>query len=197
MQVWGLTGNIACGKSAVEAVLKDAGLPVIDADVVARAVVQPGGPALAAIAEAFGSEVLLPDGSLDRPALGRIVFSDPARRRALEAITHPAIGAAIATQVLEFASQGHKHAVVSAALMVESGSWRNYAGLIVVTCPPPEQLRRLRARDALSEEEARARIASQLPQEEKASFASTIIDNGGDRDATRAQVEAWVERLRG
>jgi dephospho-CoA kinase len=195
MQVWGLTGNIACGKSAVEGMLREAGLPVIDADVVAREVVEPGEPALAAIVDAFGDGVLGPDGRLDRPALGRIVFTDPAARRRLEAITHPAIGAAIARQVVGFAGQGHEHIVVSAALMVESGSFRNYAGVVAVTCPPAEQLRRLLARDGLSEAEARARIDSQMPQEEKAKHADVVIDNGGDRAATRRQVEAWLASL--
>ncbi len=195
MKVWGLTGNIACGKSAVERLLRDAGLPVIDADVVAREVVEPGQPALVAIEQRFGPSVIGREGRLDRPALGRIVFSDPQARKALEAITHPAIGAAIAQQVMGFAAQGHEHIVVSAALMVESGSYRNYAGLLVVTCPPDEQLRRLLARDELTEAEARARIDSQMPQEEKAAHADCVIDNGGDREATARQVQGWLATL--
>lgn len=196
MQVWGLTGNIACGKSAVEAVLREAGLPVIDADVVARQVVEPGEPALDAIAEAFGPDVIAANGRLDRAALGRVVFADAEKRRALEAITHPAIARAIGKEVLEHAGRGHEHAVVSAALMVESGSWRSYAGLIVVTCPPEEQLRRLLARDDLSEPEALARIASQMPQDAKVAHAGAVIDNGGDPAETRRQVRAWLEGLR-
>ena len=195
MQVWGLTGNIACGKSAVEAMLREAGLPVIDADVVARQVVEPGTPALSAIVNAFGPGVIGADGRLDRPALGRIVFADSGQRRILEGITHPAIHSAIAQQVVELAQQGHDRAVVSAALMVESGSFRNYAGLLVVTCPPQEQLRRLLARDDLWEAEARARIDSQMPQEEKAAHADVVIDNAGAIEDTRAQVEAWLRTL--
>ncbi len=197
MKVWGLTGNIACGKSAVEAMLRDAGLPVIDADVVARQVVEPGKLALRAIRDAFGPGVVGPDGRLDRAALGRIVFADPDQRRALEAITHPAIHAAIADQVIGLAGQGHEHIVVSAALMVESGSFRNYAGLLVVTCPPEQQLRRLLARDDLSADEARARIASQMPQAKKAAHAHAVIENGGDLAETRLQVERWLRDVRG
>jgi dephospho-CoA kinase len=196
MQVWGLTGNIACGKSAVEAMLREGGLPVIDADVVARQVVEPGQPALAAIVEAFGEDLVV-DGRLDRPALGRIVFSDPHKRKQLEGITHPAIGAAIANQVFAFAAEGHEHVVVSAALMVESGSYRNYAGILVVTCPADEQLRRLLSRDDLTEAEARARISSQMPQGEKVAHADVVIANGGDLVETQRQVGAWLATLPG
>lgn len=196
MHVWGLTGNIACGKSAVEGMLREAGLPVLDADVVAREVVEPGQPALAAIVEAFGPGVLTPEGRLDRPALGAIVFADAGQRAVLEGITHPAIGAAIANQVMAYAAEGHEHVVVSAALMVESGSYRNYAGLLAVTCPEDEQLRRLLARENFREEDALARIRSQMPQAEKASHADVVIDNGGSLAETRRQVEAWLAGLR-
>lgn len=190
MQVWGLTGNIACGKSAAEAMLRELGVPVIDADEVAREVVRPGTEGLAEIVAAFGPGVLDGD-ELNRPALGAIVFADPARRAELEAITHPRIHAAIARQVMELAAAGEELIVVSAALMVESGSYRNYAGIVVVTCPPELQLARLLARDPLSEEDARRRIASQMPQDEKAGFAQVVLDNRGDLDALREQVRAF------
>jgi dephospho-CoA kinase len=192
VRVWGLTGNIACGKSAVERRLQARGVPVIDADVVARFVVQPGQPALAAIAERWPT-VLADDGTLDRPALGAIVFADPDARKQLEAITHPRIFEETARRIAGFAEQGHGVAVVSAALMVESGSWRNYAGIAVVTCPADEQLRRLMARDGVDEGAARARIDSQMPQADKVALATVVIDNGGPPEATDAQVDAWID----
>jgi len=192
---WGLTGNIACGKSAVEALLLERGIPVIDADQVSRDVVSPGQPALAAITERFGSAVLREDGSLNRPALGAIVFQDPQARRELEAITHPPIIAETLRRLASLSTAGHKLAVVSAALMVESGSYKGYAGLLVVTCDEQLQLQRLMGRDELSESEARARIDSQLSQEEKAAIADCVIENSGSRLELESQVIAWLEGL--
>jgi dephospho-CoA kinase len=189
--VWGLTGNIACGKSAVEHILGERRIPVIDADMVAREVVTAGSPGLQAVVEAFGA-VLSPDGSLDRKTLGRIVFADPDARLRLERITHPRIFQRTAERIAAFAAQGESVAVVSAALMVESGSWRNYAGLAVVTCPPEVQLARLLARDGTTEAEARARVESQLPQSEKTVLASVVLNNSTDLAALRGQVDAWI-----
>lgn len=195
MLTWGLTGNIACGKSAVEALLLERGIPVIDADQVSRDVVSPGQPALAAITERFGSLVLRADGSLNRPALGAIVFQDPQARRDLEAITHPPIIAETLRRLASLSTAGHKLAVVSAALMIESGSYKGYAGLLVVTCDEQLQLQRLMGRDELSESEARARIDSQLSQEKKAAIADCVIENSGSRLELESQVIAWLEGL--
>lgn len=195
MRVYGLTGNIACGKSLVERVLREHGVPVIDTDQVARQIVMPGTMGLEDIRRRFGSAVLR-DGALDRAALGAIVFADPDARRDLEAITHPRIFARTAEQVMAFGEQGHELVVVSAALMVESGSWRNYAGVLVVTCPPDQQLARLMARDTFTLEEAQMRIASQLPQADKAAIAERVIDNGGTIEQTTAQVLGWLEAVR-
>ncbi len=195
MLTWGLTGNIACGKSAVEALLLERGIPVIDADQVSRDVVSPGQPALAAITERFGRVVLREDGSLNRPALGAIVFQDPQARGDLEAITHPPIIAETLRRLASLSTAGHKLAVVSAALMVESGSYKGYAGLLVVTCDEQLQLQRLMAREELSESEARARIDSQLSQQEKAAIADRVIDNSGNRLELESQVIAWLEGL--
>tara|TARA_B100000029_G_scaffold507322_1_gene591686 strand:- start:123 stop:719 length:597 start_codon:yes stop_codon:yes gene_type:complete len=194
--VWGLTGNIACGKSAVEDVLRAQGVPVIDADVIARQVVAPGQPALAEIKEAFGSEVLLPDGQLNRAALGDIVFGDGEARQRLEAITHPQIIGRIFESLADLQADGHALAVVSAALMVESGSYRNYAGLAVVTCPEALQLQRLRLRDGLSENDALARIRSQRAQEDKAALADVVFDNSEDLLSLQSAVERWLTELR-
>lgn len=197
MRVWGLTGNIACGKSAVENVLREAGVPVIDADQVAREIVEPGEPALAEISATFGHHILDEAGRLDRAALGSIVFSDDEARGKLEAITHPRIHGRIAEQLGKLASDGCPLALVSAALMVESGSYTLYEGMIAVTCPEALQLERLRARDGLSEADARARISSQLDQAEKAALADVVIDNSGALTATEDQVLSWLREVSG
>lgn len=193
MKVWGLTGNIACGKSVVERRLEERGVPVIDADVVARTVVEVGSEGLAAVFSTFGEHLRGAGGSLDRKALGAIVFGDPDARARLEAITHPRIFARMGQELAALASDGATVAVVSAALMVESGSYRNYAGLAVVTCPSESQLSRLRARDGSTEEAARARIDSQMPQTEKASTGDLILDNSGSIEWLHRQVDAWVD----
>jgi len=195
--VWGLTGNIACGKSAVEAVLRAKSIPVIDADHIAREVVEPGQPALAEIAAGFGGGVLLADGRLDRPALAAIVFGDIDARRRLEAITHPRIIGATLERLAQLESEGHVLAVVSAALMIESGSYRNYAGLAVVTCPEHLQLERLQRRDGLSAEDAMGRIRSQRAQGEKAALADVVFDNSRELEDLQAAVIKWLDGLEG
>lgn len=192
MRAWSLTGNIACGKSAVEAILRAHGAFVVDADTVAREVVAAGQPALGEIAAEFGATVLTADGSLDRPALGAVVFADPQARRRLEAITHPRIFEATAAHLARAAAAGSALAVVSAALAVETGSYRTYDGLLVVTCPPALQLARLLARDGNDEQQARARIASQLPQERKAALADAVFDNSGTPAQLEVQVLGWL-----
>ncbi len=195
MKVWGLTGNIACGKSAVEAMLRERGVAVIDADEVAREVVAPGNPALEAIVRAFGTGVLQEDGTLDRKGLGALVFADTEARHRLEAITHPRIAEGVARRLAALAEDKAAAAVVSAALMVESGSYKIYEGVAVVTCPESVQLERLMTRDGCGESEARARIESQMPQGAKQTLAQVVIDNGGTPEGTRAQVDRWAERL--
>lgn len=190
-----MTGNIACGKSAVEALLRERGIPVIDADQVARDVVAPGQPTLEAITARFGTELLQADGSLDRAALGGIVFADEAARRDLEALTHPPIIAETLRRVAGLAAAGHELAVVSAALMVESGSYAGYAGLLVVTCDQQVQLQRLTDRDSLSREDALARVDSQLSQQNKASYADAVIDNSGSPADLEWRVVQWLESL--
>ena len=192
MKVWGLTGNIACGKSAVERSLRKLGVSVIDADVTAREVVAPGTEGLAAVVDAFGPEILDANGALDRRALGTIVFADADARERLESITHPLIFGRMGALLAALSESGVEIAVVSAALMVESGSFRNYAGLAVVTCPPALQLARLRARDGSTEAAARARIDAQLDQAEKVAKADVVLDNSGHPDSLEAQVAAWA-----
>jgi dephospho-CoA kinase len=196
VRIWGLTGNIGSGKSTVGRMLAERGIPVVDADRVAREVVEPGQPALRDIASRFPG-VLHPDGSLDRRALAARVFADPAEREALNAIIHPRIAEEVATRMADLAAGGEPVAIYEAALIVENGLQQGLDGLIVVTATPEAQIARLRLRDNMSESEARARIASQLPTAEKVRAASVVIDNAGSEADLGAQVEQLVDRLRG
>lgn len=175
--------------------IAEAGVPVIDADRLARDVVAPGQPALAEIAAAW-PEVIAPDGTLDRKRLAAMVFKDPAARARLEAIMHPRIQAAAAARVAELQAQGHALAFYEATLLVESGRHREYDGLVVVRASVENQVRRAMARDGFSEAEAQARIAAQLPLREKVRAATVVIDNDGDLAATHAQVGALLAQLR-
>lgn len=196
MIVAGLTGGIATGKSLVASMLRDEGIPVFDADQTARDIVQPGKPAWDEIVKTFGEGVLAADRTLDRAKLGAIVFSDPAKRKALEAITHPRIREAIAQNVIDVAMKGGDLAVVDAALMIETGWSKDFFGVIVVDVPDAVQLARLQARDEVSEADAKKRIAAQMPLAEKRAHATWVIDNGGTPDETRAQVKALAATLR-
>lgn len=196
MHTFGLTGGIACGKSTVARMFEDLGARVLDADQIARDVVRPGEPAHGEIAGEFGPGVLLPDGSLDRAALGRIVFADAARRSRLNAITHPRIALESAKRLQALRSAGAAIVLYEAALLVETGGYKMHEGLIVVTARPEAQLRRLIARDGCSEDEADRKIASQLPLEKKTAVADYVIDNSGSPEETRAQVKkVWAALL--
>lgn len=195
MQLYGLTGGIASGKSTVSAMFREAGIPVIDADALAREVVEPGQPALAEIAARFPG-TLTPEGHLDRAVLGQRIFADPAERAALNAITHPRIQALAVERTAAIAATGAPAAIYDAALLIENRLHQGLAGVILVSCPPEVQRARLMARNGLTEAQAQERIASQMPLEQKRPFATWIIDNGGTLEATRAQVEkvisGWV-----
>lgn len=181
MQLIGLTGGIATGKSTFAAALRSLGAPVVDADRLARAVVAPGTSALAAIVEAFGPGVLLPGGELDRKALGALVFADREARRRLEAITHPAIREAMLAETARLEAAGHPLAFYEAPLLYEVGLDRLMALVVVVSAPPEVQLARLARRDGLARAEAEARLAAQLPVAEKAARADVLVENGDDQ----------------
>jgi dephospho-CoA kinase len=187
--VIGLTGGIASGKSAVAAMLKERGAAIVDADVVARQVVEPGQPALDDIRARFGDDVIGADGRLDRKALADKVFADPAARAALNAITHPRIAAASQAAIAAWTARGAHVVFYEAALLIENGLHRGLDATIVVAAPPDVQIERLRARDGLDEAAARARLAAQLPLDQKLAVATWVIDNGGDLGQTRAQLE--------
>jgi dephospho-CoA kinase len=193
----GLTGSIAVGKSFVLRVLAELGCRIIDADAVARQVVLPGSPGLKAVIEAFGEEILESDGSLDRGRLGEIVFADEAKRQQLNSILHPFIIAAQDAQLREWEQNDPKGiAVVDAALMIESGGYRRFDKLIVVHCRPEVQLQRLMRRNQLSRGAAEQRIATQMSQEEKMSYADYLIDTSEEFAKTRRQTEEVYGALR-
>jgi len=191
----GLTGGIGTGKSTVAGLFAARGVPVMDADVLARDVVAPGQPAAADIAAAWPDAVAA-DGRVDRKRLGAIVFSDPAARARLEAITHPRIQDLSRARAAALAAAGHTFALYEASLLVESGRWRELDGLIVVTASPATQVARVVRRDGVSEDHALARLRAQLPQEDKLRVATYVIDNDGDLAATEAQVDRVLAALR-
>jgi dephospho-CoA kinase len=183
----GLTGGIATGKSTVSEILRGLGALVLDADVLAREVVAPGQPALAAIVQEFGPEVVRADGALDRKGLAAIVFADPERRRRLEAITHPAIRDRFVARLAELEAQGFDGLVVwDAPVMIESGGHRVMDRLVVVVTDAATQLARAVARDG-DRADVERRIGNQMPLGEKAKLADYVIDNSGDRAATEAR----------
>jgi dephospho-CoA kinase len=159
-------------------------------------VVEPGEPALREIVAEFGPGVLRPDGTLDRPALGAIVFGDSTRRRRLEEITHPAIRERFTRRVAELVEAGFTGvALFDAAVIVESGGYKTLDGLVVVVTDEETELARLMARDQIGREDALRKIRSQMPVAEKARLADHVIDNTGDRTATEAQVRAVYAAL--
>lgn len=193
----GLTGSIAVGKSFVSGVLAELGCHVLDADVVARRVVEPGAEGLRAVAEAFGETVLRPDGTLDREVLGRIVFGDEGKRRLLNSILHPLIIAEQDAWLRGREAQDPRGVgVVDAALMIESGGHGRFDRLVVVHCRPELQLERLMLRNQLSREDAQARIAAQMPQEEKLRHADYAIDTSDSFEETRRRTAEVYEELR-
>lgn len=191
MRTIGLTGGIACGKSTVGELLRARGVPVLDLDAVAREVVAPGSEGLAEIAARWPEVVR--DGQLDRKALGAIVVASPDERRALEAITHPRIWGATEAWLAAQEAAGAPVAVVEAALMVETGSWRRYDRLLVVSASPDVQRARLVAREGYTEEQADQWLAAQLPLAEKERVADAVIRNDADRAALAAALDrAWT-----
>lgn len=186
----GLTGNIATGKSEVARMLGALGAVIIDADRIAREVVQPGRPALDAIVRTFGPGVLLPTGELDRPQMARLVFGDPAKLRQLEAIVHPAVREAMWREIR--AQPDDAVVVIEVIKLFESG-WDRHCDQVWVThCSPEVQMERLMRYRGLSAEEARARMAAQSPQAEKLARADVVIDTSGSLHETRRQVmAAW------
>lgn len=190
----GLTGGIASGKSTVTGILRSLGAHVLDADVIAREVVEPGTPALAQIAERFPG-VLTAEGRLDRPALGARIFHHPEERQALNAIIHPRISQRFLEESARLEAEGADRLVYDAPLLIENGIHKGMDEVLLVWVPRETQLTRLMQRDGLTHEQAESRLASQMPLEAKRVFATHLIDNAGTPEATRAQVERIWETL--
>ncbi|HEX6836005.1 MAG TPA: dephospho-CoA kinase [Polyangia bacterium] len=196
MRVIGLTGGIASGKSTAARTLAELGARVVDADEVAREIVAPGQPALADIVRAFGREMLLSDGTLDRKRLGAAIFADADKRRALNAITHPRIAVETQARLGRLRQEGVAVAIYEAALLVENRVHEGLDGLIVVVCDEATQLERLIARDGYSEADARARIQAQAPVADKVKAATWVVDTSGPLADTKKQLaRVWEEIL--
>lgn len=196
MRKVGLTGGIASGKSTVSGMFRELGVPVIDADLIAREVVAPGSRALGAIVDAFGEGILTEEKGLNRAALGEIVFSEPAKKKVLEGILHPEIIAEQDRRLRDLEREGRTPvAIVDAAVMIESGSWKRFDSLVVVDCDESQQIGRLRLRNGMNEEEAARRVDAQMPLSEKVKYADHVIDNRGSIDDTRKQVEELMKLL--
>jgi dephospho-CoA kinase len=193
----GLTGGIGSGKSTVSAMLAERGAVVIDADVVAREVVEPGQPAYAAVVERFGPGVVAADGTLDRAAIAAIVFNDRDALKDLEAITHPAVGARM-VELMQAQADTENVVVLDVPLLVEKGTYET-AGTIVVDVDPEIAVRRLVEQRGMSEGDARRRMAAQVSREERLAKADFVIPNDGSLEALRSEVDrcwTWLEELR-
>jgi len=195
MRVYGLTGNFGSGKSTVADMFRRAGIPVLDADRISREIMVPGNPVHSAVVSEFGPGVLLPDGSIDREALSRIVFSDPGRRADLEAITHPAILEKMRESLAALSREGHRAALVEAALIHESGRKGLFEAVVSVRCDREVQLQRVMSRDGISRERALSRLEAQMDAESKAARSDHRIDNSGSPEETLRQVERIAEIL--
>ena len=193
-EVWGLTGGIATGKSTVSEWLRQAGIPIIDADTLARVVVAPGTPGLQAIASTFGSEYLQADGTLDRHRLGQLVFHHPDQLERLDAITTPLIQAEIRRHLADYRAQRVPVVVIDAPTLFEVGYLQHLVDhIMVVATSAAHQKARLMARNQLSAADAQARIDRQWSLDRKVALADVVIDNDGDITQTRQQVVKWLD----
>jgi dephospho-CoA kinase len=194
LRLIGLTGGIGSGKSTVAALLRELGATVIDADEATRAVQAPGSPGLQQLVEAFGPEILTPDGALDRPRLAAIVFSDPEARRRLNEIIHPLVREWMAERQREAAERGDASVVLEVPLLLETRGAEGLDAVVLVYAPEDVQLKRLIEARGMDEQAARARIASQMPIEEKRRLASHVIPNTGTLEELRTQTErTWAD----
>ncbi|MFC4403694.1 dephospho-CoA kinase [Gracilibacillus xinjiangensis] len=191
----GLTGNIASGKSTISRILaEDYDLPVIDADVVSRQVVEPGETALAQIAEVFGTDILQEDGQLDRTKLGKVVFTDSAKREQLNAIVHPAVRERMMLEKERLKAEGFPTIVMDIPLLFENNLTYLVEKTIVVYTEEATQLRRLMERNNLSETEARQRMNAQMPPCKKKELADEVVDNSGTIEASKQQLDAILHK---
>lgn len=197
MITFGLTGGIACGKSTVTKTFRTHGIPMVDADIVARQVVEPGTHGLEAVISAFGPEYRQEDGTLDRIQLGKLVFSDRAARHQIDMIMLPLINEESNNQIKKLHEGGHLIVGYDAALICEMGNSEKFRPLIVVHCPRVIQIERLMSRNNLTRAEAMARIEAQMPVEKKLALSDYSIDTSGTVEYSIKQTEEIIQRLRG
>ncbi len=195
MHVFGLTGGFAAGKSTVVARLRARGLPVLEADDLAREVVEPGTPGLAEVVKAFGEDVLDETGALDRKRLGKRVFSDKSARARLESLLHPLIRALGKRRLSALEAQGELLACYEAPLLVEVGLAAELRPLVVVSADEETQIERARTRDGFDEAATRARIRAQMPLAEKRALADYVIDNQGSLEALRGETDRVLDAI--
>ncbi len=191
----GLTGGIGSGKSTVAAMLRELGFPVLEADLVARQMMEPGHPEHDEILREFGTGIADAQGKIDRAKLAAIVFADPAKLAKLNGIIHPGVEKAILQQFAEWQKNGSEAGFVEAALLIEAGIAEKLDGLVVAFCTPEQQLERLKAR-GIGDIEAKQRIAAQMPVEDKLARATEAIDCSGTLEETRAQVKTLAAKVR-
>lgn len=198
MLLIGLTGGIASGKTTVAGMLGRQGAVVLDADQIAREVVSPGRPAWREITARFGDAVIAADGSVDRARLGELVFNDPSLLRELNAIVHPRVGQELASRTDEIRRRQPEAVLIyDVPLLIEAGMQNAVDLVLLVYVSPDVQLKRLRERDGFSEEEALARIGSQMPLDDKRKYADAVIDNSGSLEETAGQVRRFWYKLTG
>lgn len=192
---FGITGGIASGKSTVSRRFRERGIPVLDADVLAREAVAPGSEGLNLVVKEFGQGILKDEGELDRKKLGDIVFRDPDARMRLELILDPEIEMLALLYSMDLQSQGHEVVGYEAAILVEKGLHVHYKPLVLVTAPEVSQVSRAIVRDSSTEEKIRARMAAQLPVEEKRKVADYIIENDSDLATLHAKADAVLDKI--
>lgn len=195
MLVVGLTGGMASGKSVVSKTLKEIGLPIIDADLIAREMVRPNEAGYREIVDHFGKKILNPDQTINRRKLAKIIFSDSKERERLNSILHPKIVEEIKKRLKDFKERGERMVIVDAALLIEAGQLSLVDKLIVVTVSPKIQIKRLAQREHLTEKEAKERIATQMPLSEKVKLADYVIDNSGTVKKTIKRTKEVSKKL--
>lgn len=192
--VIGLTGGIASGKSTVSSILKEYGFPIIDADILAKEAVDPGMPAYTQIVEAFGNSILQNDGSIDRAKLGSLIFGDSEKRKVLNGIVHPQVRQEMVRQRDEYIQQGKKAVILDIPLLFESKLTHFADKILLVYVTPDVQVNRLMKRNQYNEKEARQRIDSQMPLEEKKHLADEVLYNNGTVEETKNQLSAILDK---
>jgi dephospho-CoA kinase len=191
----GLTGGIATGKSTVSKILRDIGIAVIDADILAREVTKPGSKAIEEIKQAFGSEMVGADGNLDRSRLGRVVFKDQEKLKKLETILHPKIQELRSRERLKLEQAGHALAFYDVPLLFEKNMQSEFDAVLLVYAPPEDQRRRLQERDNLSDAEIELRMKAQIPIDEKVKMAQYVILNNGSVADLKLNVQSILKDL--